>query len=80
MQQRLEQRRQQLANAVQTLQLVSPLATLGRGYSILLDSQGRAVHSRSDTRPGQKLQARLHDGQLTLRVEDDQPHTLPLLD
>lgn len=80
MQQRLQQHRQQLGNAAQTLQLVSPLATLSRGYSILLDERGQAVRSRNETRPGQKLEARLHDGQLTLRVEEDQPHTLSLLD
>src|SRR5690554_5799103 len=80
MQQRLQQHRQQLGNAAQTLQLVSPLATLGRGYSILLDERGQAIRSRNETRPGQQLKARLHDGQLTLRVEEEQPHTLPLLD
>ncbi|PCD00863.1 exodeoxyribonuclease VII large subunit [Halopseudomonas pelagia] len=78
----MQQRRQRLDNLAQTLHLVSPLATLGRGYSILLDQQGRALRSHADAKPGQRVEARLADGRLALRVEDDldQPHTLPLLD
>ena len=76
----LQQRRQQLESAAQGLHLISPLATLGRGYSILLDQQGQAIRSQQDTRPGQQLQARLAKGQLKLRVEAEQPHTLSLLD
>ncbi|KAA0695004.1 exodeoxyribonuclease VII large subunit [Halopseudomonas laoshanensis] len=78
----MQQRRQRLDNLGQTLHLVSPLATLGRGYSILLDQQGRALRSHADAKPGQRVEARLADGRLALRVEDDldQPHTLPLLD
>lgn len=78
----LEARSQQIQRAAQTLQLVSPLATLGRGYSILLDQQGKAVRRQHDARPGQLLEARLSDGRLSLRVEGDthEPHTLSLLD
>ncbi len=80
MQLRLAQHRQQLESAAQSLHLISPLATLGRGYSILLDSQGHAVRRPQDTQPGQRLQARLAEGSLNLRVEAEEPHTLPLLD
>ncbi|MFA5679060.1 MAG: exodeoxyribonuclease VII large subunit [Pseudomonas sp.] len=76
----LQQRRQRLESTAQGLHLISPLATLGRGYSILLDQQGKAIRSQQDTQPGQQLQARLAEGRLTLRVEAEQPHTLPLLD
>ena len=78
----LKQRRLQLHSQVQTLQAVSPLATLGRGYSILLDERGRAVRRAADTRPGQRLKARLGEGELDVRVEDNhvQPTTLSLLD
>ncbi|MEJ6656396.1 MAG: exodeoxyribonuclease VII large subunit [Pseudomonas sp.] len=76
----LQQRRQRLESTAQGLHLISPLATLGRGYSILLDQHGKAIRSQQDTKPGQQLQARLAEGQLTLRVESEQPHTLPLLD
>lgn len=78
----LRQQRQQLENLAQTLHIVSPLATLGRGYSILLDERGQAVHSASQTRPGQRLKARLGEGELDVRVEDNhlEPVTLSLLD
>ena len=76
----LQQRRQRLESAAQGLHLISPLATLGRGYSILLNQQGQAIRRQQDTQPGQQLQARLAEGSLTLRVEAEQPHTLPLLD
>ncbi|MNV66136.1 Exodeoxyribonuclease 7 large subunit [compost metagenome] len=67
---------------MQTLQAVSPLATLGRGYSILLDERGRAVRRAADTHSGQRLKARLAEGELEVRVEDNhvQPATLSLLD
>lgn len=78
----LKERRLQLHSQVQTLQAVSPLATLGRGYSILLDERNRAIRRAADTRPGQRLKARLAEGELDLRVEDNhvQPATLSLLD
>lgn len=76
----LRERRQQLEATVQTLQVVSPLATLGRGYSILLDDRGRAVRRAADTVPGQRLSAKLHEGELALRVEASSatPATLEL--
>lgn len=82
MRQQLDSRRQRFEGLLHNLHLVSPLATLGRGYSILLDQQGQAVRSADQTRPGQQLQARLQHGSLTLRVEagtpEDTPETLPL--
>ncbi|MDD0844758.1 exodeoxyribonuclease VII large subunit [Pseudomonas sp. Gutcm_11s] len=78
----LRQQRQQLAALGQQLHIVSPLATLGRGYSILLDERGQAIRSASQTRPGQRLKARLGEGELDVRVEDNHltPVTLSLLD
>lgn len=78
----LKARQLRLQTQVQTLNAVSPLATLGRGYSILLDERGRAIRKAADTRPGQRLKARLGEGELDVRVEDNhvQPATLSLLD
>ena len=78
----LKERRLQLHSQVQTLNAVSPLATLGRGYSILLDDRGQAIRRAADTQPGQRLKARLGEGELDVRVEDNhvQPATLSLLD
>lgn len=82
MQRQLKERQQRLAGTVQTLQIVSPLATLGRGYSILLDERGHAVRSAAEVANGQKLTARLAEGELAVRVLDNhqEPTTLSLLD
>lgn len=78
----LRARQLRLDSQVQTLHAVSPLATLGRGYSILLDDKGRAIRDAADTQPGQRLKARLSKGELDVRVEDNhlQPANLSLLD
>jgi exodeoxyribonuclease VII large subunit len=78
----LKTRQQQLHSQVHTLNAVSPLATLSRGYSILLDEQGRAIQRAAQTQPGQRLRAKLGEGELQLRVEDNHltPVTLSLLD
>ena len=78
----LKARRLQLHSQMQTLHVVSPLATLGRGYSILLDDRGLAIRSAAQTRNGQRLTARLGEGELQVRVEDNHltPVTLSLLD
>ncbi|MDH0619202.1 exodeoxyribonuclease VII large subunit [Pseudomonas fulva] len=78
----LKDRRQRFQAQLQTLQIVSPLATLARGYSILLDEQGHAIRSAEQTRNGQRLTARLNEGELQVRVEDNHltPVTLSLLD
>ncbi|WP_305804922.1 exodeoxyribonuclease VII large subunit, partial [Stenotrophomonas sp. YIM B06876] len=53
-----------------SLEAVSPLATVARGYSILTRSDdGSLVRSAVQVRPGDQLQARLADGVLQLRVE-----------
>ncbi|MHC5348933.1 exodeoxyribonuclease VII large subunit [Metapseudomonas furukawaii] len=78
----LKDHRQRLETLVQTLNVVSPLATLGRGYSILLDERGNAIRSAEQTRTGQRLTARLAEGELEVRVEDNHltPVNLSLLD
>ncbi|RJG10264.1 exodeoxyribonuclease VII large subunit [Pseudomonas cavernicola] len=78
----LKERRLQLQSQVQTLHAISPLATLGRGYSILLDERGQAIRSAGQTHLGQRLKARLGEGELDVRVEDNHltPVTLSLLD
>jgi len=81
MQERLNGQRLQLQGLAQTLNAVSPLATLSRGYSILLDDHGQAIRRSDQTQPGQRLKARLGEGELTVRVEDNHLErvTLPLL-
>ena len=58
-----------LQGLARSLEAVSPLATVGRGYAILLREDGRAVRSVDDAQPGDRLEARLRDGRLQVRVE-----------
>ena len=51
------------------LEAVSPVAVLGRGYSIT-SHEGRVVRKASDVKPGDKLDTRLGDGSIRSRVED----------
>jgi exodeoxyribonuclease VII large subunit len=66
----IEQRRGHLTGLARALNAVSPLATLERGYAILLDpTSGRVLRTTADATPGQRIDARLVDGKLPLRVE-----------
>jgi exodeoxyribonuclease VII large subunit len=58
-----------LRGLARSLQGVSPLATVARGYAILRHSDGRVVRSTGDAVPGDALRARVGDGELRLRVE-----------
>lgn len=82
MQEQLRKKQQRLKQLASELHLVSPLATLGRGYSILQDEQGQAIRNAAQVRSGQRLSARLAEGCLTVRVEDplSTPSTADLFD
>ncbi|MBD9368747.1 exodeoxyribonuclease VII large subunit [Xanthomonas sp. XNM01] len=57
-----------------SLEAVSPLATVARGYSILdRIGDGRLLQSVTQARPGDLVRARLRDGELDLRVERVRP-------
>jgi exodeoxyribonuclease VII large subunit len=70
--QRLQHAALHLRGLVRSLHAVSPLATVARGYSILQHEDGRIVRSTGDAAIGERLDARLHDGRLQLRVEGKQ--------
>ncbi|MBK1692539.1 exodeoxyribonuclease VII large subunit [Ectothiorhodospira mobilis] len=65
----LERLGHRVAVQARSLHAVSPLATLGRGYSILLTPAGEVVRSARQAPPGTRLQARLARGHLDCRVE-----------
>ncbi len=58
-----------LRGLARSLSAISPLATVARGYAILQHEDGRIVRSVVDAVPGDRLEARLSDGQLKLQVE-----------
>ena len=69
LQQNMEKLGKRLAVAVRTLDAVSPLATLQRGYAIVTDSKGTVVTNAQDVRAGQLIDARLTQGTIRARVE-----------
>jgi exodeoxyribonuclease VII large subunit len=50
---------------------LSPAATLERGYAVLQDSAGHVVRRADDVDHGDLLRARLAQGELAVRVEDE---------
>ena len=71
--QRLRHDALHLRGLARSLHAVSPLATVARGYAILQHEDGRLVRATSDAGAGDRLQARLSDGRLRLRVEATEP-------
>jgi exodeoxyribonuclease VII large subunit len=65
----LTESRERLVRAAARLHALSPLAVLGRGFSIVLDGEGRALRRASDARVGQSLAVRLGQGTLGVVVE-----------
>ena len=66
---RLQRDALHLRGLARSLEATSPLSTLSRGYAILQHPDGRLVRGIDDARAGDRLQARLHDGTLPVRVE-----------
>ncbi|MEL7310156.1 MAG: exodeoxyribonuclease VII large subunit [Pseudomonadota bacterium] len=73
----LEQRRAKLRSDVRQLQTMSPLATLERGYAIVRDDEGRAVHHVSDLTVGDQTEVLIKggafDAEVTRLRADDEP-------
>ncbi len=65
----LQQRIARLRELGRGLHAVSPLATLDRGYAILLRADGSAVRDAQSVTEGESLTARIASGELPLRVE-----------
>ena len=65
----LDSRREQLLPLVRTLNAVSPLATLERGYAIVSIEGGRSCAMPRDAKPGTIIEARLARGRIRAKVE-----------
>lgn len=65
----VERRLEQFVGAVGRLQALSPLAVLGRGYSITFDAQDRIVRRAAQVALGAVIRTRVHEGELLSRVE-----------
>jgi exodeoxyribonuclease VII large subunit len=66
----LEGRKQQLAAVCRTLDAVSPLATLERGYAIVTRPADRKIiRKASSMKEGEQVETRLADGQLLCTID-----------
>lgn len=66
---RLQAAKGRLAPLVRTLNAVSPLATLDRGYAIVTAGDGHVLTDATAVKPGDLIDARLARGRLRARVE-----------
>jgi len=64
------QRRERLGSVERQLTLLNPLAVLGRGYSLTLDSDGSVVRSVKELERGAVIRTRLEDGVLISDVRE----------
>ncbi|MGC2296814.1 MAG: exodeoxyribonuclease VII large subunit, partial [Candidatus Dormiibacterota bacterium] len=72
-QRRLRQAREEFSGRVGRLEALSPLAVLGRGYSITLDGSGRQVlRDAEQVAIGAIITTRLRRGRLLSRVSEAQ--------
>jgi exodeoxyribonuclease VII large subunit len=71
MQEGLMASKNRLGLAVRTLEAVSPLATLHRGYAIVTrEADGALIEQSKQVEPGQQIRAQLSEGELLCRVEE----------
>jgi len=71
------ERQRILQNLARTLNAVSPLPTLARGYAIVTDAQsGTAISSVKEVKPKQALITQLSDGQIRSSAEEVNDETL----
>lgn len=68
MQQQSRARKERLSACAHRLNALSPLAVLGRGYSVTLNAQGAVVRTPQEAPLGSHITIRLHQGQLTAQV------------
>ena len=66
--QRLKTAHQSFANAAHTLDALSPLAVLERGYAICLTPDGQVVRSAESVEIDAAIEVRLHQGRLSAKV------------
>jgi len=74
--QRIELSQSRTVQAMHLLDTVSPLKTLGRGYSIIRDNQGGVVKSVTGVSAGDKLKSQVVDGAIYFTVDSTSDESL----
>ncbi len=72
----LQARRQGLIRLSASLDAMSPLKVLARGYSMTADSDGRLISSVTEVSPGQSLTILVSDGRIRAAVERTEGETI----
>ena len=67
---RLAKPRQQVAALAASLDALSPLKVLGRGFALVVDEDGKPLRRAEDAAVGSRVTARLAKGKLRCRVEE----------
>ncbi|VAW51475.1 Exodeoxyribonuclease VII large subunit [hydrothermal vent metagenome] len=62
-------KKSQLSNVAKTLNAISPLQTLQRGYSISLNKKGEPITSVKQVKVNDTIETRLHNGSIISHVE-----------
>ncbi|MEP7122769.1 MAG: exodeoxyribonuclease VII large subunit [Byssovorax sp.] len=73
----LAARRRELGGAAASLDALSPLAVLGRGYAIVHGPAGAAIHDAAEVTPGDIVNVRVHRGTFTAGVLATSPPPEP---
>ena len=74
--QQLETKQGKTAQAMHLLDTVSPLKTLGRGYSIIRDDNNTVIKSVTEVKAGDQLRGQLVDGEVVFAVTGTSDKTL----
>lgn len=68
----LAERRQQFGQVAASLDAMSPLKVLARGYAVAVNEKGNIIRSTADAEGGDRLRLRVTDGEIRCRVESDE--------
>ena len=68
--QRLQQSQNKLAQFAQSLQHISPLATLARGYAVAMTADNKLLTSMKQVKVDEAIRVRLRDGNFSAKVTD----------
>ena len=66
----IEKSRSKFVQLCQYLEVVSPMATITRGYSVLQKANGKVIRSIKDVQAEEALRAKLSDGDIYLEVKE----------
>lgn len=77
MAQGLENKKNRTAQAMHLLDTVSPLKTLGRGYSIIRDDAGAVIKTVASVNSGDQLKGQVADGEIHFSVTGTTDKQLP---